>query len=203
MLRVLQRTGWRWVELGGCWNELGGGGWSWVELSARFIILIEKRFIQNLKKSQFWPKILIAAELYTQVVFRVKIECFFGLCPKIWLGISCHMLHILLKMLLICGIFAFPGYLMTILVSWNLNPLLCENKLFLYNLALFYWQKWAATFGFCNLPVLHMFWHRKYEFRDFRLRVSDLSPLRGRTVCSEIKGTLMQIWKFHYMFGSI
>ena len=39
LLRVSQRAGWRlkwawwtWMELGGGWNELGGGGWSWVEL---------------------------------------------------------------------------------------------------------------------------------------------------------------------------
>ena len=36
LLRVLQRAGWSWVELGGGWNELGGGGWSWVEVGARF-----------------------------------------------------------------------------------------------------------------------------------------------------------------------
>ena len=29
--------------------------------------------------------------------------------------------------------------------------------------------------------------YRKNEFCDFRLRVSDLSPLRGQTVCNEIK----------------
>ena len=38
-LRVLQRAGWRlkwlewrWMELGGGWNGLGGGRWSWMEL---------------------------------------------------------------------------------------------------------------------------------------------------------------------------
>ena len=43
ILRVLQRAGWRlkwagWksIELGESWNELGGVGWSWVELGERF-----------------------------------------------------------------------------------------------------------------------------------------------------------------------
>ena len=36
LLRVLQRAGWRWRELGGVWNELGGGGWTWVEVGAWF-----------------------------------------------------------------------------------------------------------------------------------------------------------------------
>ena len=25
-------AGWRWIKLGGDWNELSGGGWSWVEV---------------------------------------------------------------------------------------------------------------------------------------------------------------------------
>ena len=36
MLRVLQRAGWRWMELSGGWNELSGGGWSLVEAGTRF-----------------------------------------------------------------------------------------------------------------------------------------------------------------------
>ena len=29
---LLKWARWRWIELGGGWNELNGGGWSWVEL---------------------------------------------------------------------------------------------------------------------------------------------------------------------------
>ena len=43
LLRVLHRAGWRlkwagwrWMEMGGGWNGLDGGGWSWVEVGARF-----------------------------------------------------------------------------------------------------------------------------------------------------------------------
>ena len=32
----LKWAGWRWMELGGVWNGLGGGGWNWVEVGARF-----------------------------------------------------------------------------------------------------------------------------------------------------------------------
>ena len=51
---------------------------------------------------------------------------------------------------------------MTILVSLNLKPLLYENKLFIFNLALFCLQNHAATLSFRKLLVFSPFYHVKY-----------------------------------------
>ena len=72
------------------------------------------------------------------------------------------MLNTSPEILLICVILVFPGYLMTILVSLNLKPLLYENKLFIFNLALFCLQNHAATLSFRKLLVFSPFYHVKY-----------------------------------------
>ena len=72
---------------------------------------------------------------------------FSGFYPEMWLRNRNHMLNILSKILLICVIFVFPVYLMTILVSWNLN-------------ALFIIQKWI-----CNFIIWPSFTYKTEELR--------------------------------------
>ena len=107
---------------------------------------IEKGFIQNLKKISVLTRNIYCYKLLYSGYF-MKRYYFSGFYPEMWLRNRDHMLNILPKILLIFVIFVFPIYLMTILVSWNLN-------------ALFIIQKWI-----CNFIIWPSFTYKTEELR--------------------------------------